>query len=927
MIKIFFLLIPFLLSPSILLSGEWDGIYVIKGDEKKGWVVKNDKVTNVKCSQLDVKVTKLGNAIAKCGSWHLIIDFKNLTDSRTSGNRIIRNKLIKKSSSQPILKKVKGNSSQIQKTKLRKMTDTVLCSLATKGVNNNRVWETMAGYLDEVREAKRRGLSCGVIYENERPKNSQEEILNRDIKAIFNVLPLETKKLVQEALKDMGLYNLKIDGKWGKGTREAAKKFLRQEYPGKKDFFYKYELEKILDESIKKYKNTKSKMAKGNCDSNPKNCTDSRLCFLATVASDGKKREWEKRSSYYGFVREAKRRGLSCGIGSSNSTTKASNPSSLKGKSDFNICTLATVTRDGKIYWETSRHFRDEVREAKRRGLSCGVGSNNYTASNTQNEFANRSDISICTNATASRSGKKYWKTSSYYIETVKEAKRRGLSCGVYVENRNSCSKNLSLCRDDQVCSSAVNAVTGIKKWETSPHYKKWVKEAKSRGLSCGVKWSDENSSIATLVKKQILEKINNNWNVVSLKRLPNFEKYKVTLEIPINSQGRISGSVKMIDPKNISGNFVLAKRVAVNAVLDSVPFAIPSEIFPNGLILKIVFDPENLTNQKKSEIEREEKKAEEEEKRKSKEKKIAEKVDAYKKERSLLTNDVKNYNSENEDFDVIKLGELFLDLEKSLKKGWGKKTIEAYETFRKFVFSSENFKSYYEEKVKDRLNEYSYNLEIIKDDLRNQLPVIENFISNNLGSEKISRPIKLSKLIKEEILSESLEGLEDLKEKVDSWLKENNLSRSITIQSKVKEDKSVISKSVLQSSLKINTKSFDLTKEVGDGFDNFEAMENTFLFPLKIEVESEINDLEKRIYFVLSFEGMSPINPDLDASKAFGAQEGIDYYDADLVLKSWEDIGIVFIIPLNIINRDEATVSVFVDKTLVDKKQIEISR
>ncbi len=105
-------------------------------------------------------------------------------------------------------------------------------------------------------------------------------------------------------------------------------------------------------------------------------------------------------------------------------------------------------------------------------------------------------------------------------------------------------------------------------------------------------KKEEAESPIQNLAKVRMLEKLNNNWNVVSINRLPNFEKYVIILEIPLSSKGNIIGSIKTVYPKTLEGNFLIAKRSAINAVLESIPFKVPSEIFPNGLILRVVFDP-----------------------------------------------------------------------------------------------------------------------------------------------------------------------------------------------------------------------------------------------------------------------------------------------------------------------------------------------
>ena len=120
--------------------------------------------------------------------------------------------------------------------------------------------------------------------------------------------------------------------------------------------------------------------------------------------------------------------------------------------------------------------------------------------------------------------------------------------------------------------------------------YDQLVKEvAKDNFLQ---KKEDNESPIQNLAKARMLKKLNSNWNVVSINRLPNFEKYVIILEISLNSKGNIKGTIKTVYPKSLDGNFLIAERSAINAVKESLPFQVPKEIFPNGLILRVVFDP-----------------------------------------------------------------------------------------------------------------------------------------------------------------------------------------------------------------------------------------------------------------------------------------------------------------------------------------------
>ena len=101
-------------------------------------------------------------------------------------------------------------------------------------------------------------------------------------------------------------------------------------------------------------------------------------------------------------------------------------------------------------------------------------------------------------------------------------------------------------------------------------------------------------NSIQRLTKARILQTLNDNWNVVSINRLPNYEKYVIILELKIDENGYISGPIKLVYPQKASGNFEIAKRSAINAVLESSPFPVAKESFPRGLVLRVVFDPKS---------------------------------------------------------------------------------------------------------------------------------------------------------------------------------------------------------------------------------------------------------------------------------------------------------------------------------------------
>ena len=106
-------------------------------------------------------------------------------------------------------------------------------------------------------------------------------------------------------------------------------------------------------------------------------------------------------------------------------TYSIKDPGSVKISPNFTnskICTYAT--RKGQ--WEVEKAYIPYVQEAKRRGLNCGLKIEG--ADNLEGEFAYGSDEKICYWAKTADGG---WSAIDQLQNYVKEAKRRGLTCGV----------------------------------------------------------------------------------------------------------------------------------------------------------------------------------------------------------------------------------------------------------------------------------------------------------------------------------------------------------------------------------------------------------------------------------------------------------------------------------------------------------------
>jgi len=140
---------------------------------------------------------------------------------------------------------------------------------------------------------------------------------------------------------------------------------------------------------------------------------------------------------------------------------------------DEQICSLAT--KNGR--WDTSSVNQFYVQEAKKRGLDCKVKA--VTARRCSNATPqNCTAMALCNAANAEGGGTSIFK---------KEVQRRGLTCGVKAQVKKICSAvTPEVCTSTTLCYYAANQSTG--EWVVSYKLQSYVKEAKKRGLTCGVK-------------------------------------------------------------------------------------------------------------------------------------------------------------------------------------------------------------------------------------------------------------------------------------------------------------------------------------------------------------------------------------------------------------------------------------------------------
>ena len=257
--------------------------------------------------------------------------------------------------------------------------------------------------------------------------------------------------------------------------------------------------------------NCGAKDAMSSCQKDASQCSILELCEVAAT-KDVSATNWNEMNPQH--VKLAKSFGLDCGVKKVQGINKVNkiNSNTAKSPCDVNplackseeLCEKATYGVVGNKNWTTPKVFADFVKEAKQRGLTCGVKSTSIDKTCSQ-DVLNCTPAELCETATYNINGITGWKLGSYK-KFVDEAKRRNISCGVNLDKKSSvsnkttlirkkvntskarCEADLKGCTDYDLCMTATFKVASMpKNWKLGS-YKKFVDEAKRRNISCGVK-------------------------------------------------------------------------------------------------------------------------------------------------------------------------------------------------------------------------------------------------------------------------------------------------------------------------------------------------------------------------------------------------------------------------------------------------------
>jgi len=232
--------------------------------------------------------------------------------------------------------------------------------------------------------------------------------------------------------------------------------------------------------------NCGAKDAMSSCQKDASECSILELCEVA-VTKEVSATNWNEINPQH--VKLAKSFGLDCGVShSAVSNTSTSpcdeNPSACISEA---LCEKATHDGFGKKEWRTG-YYKNYVKEAKQRGLTCGVKSTSIDKTCSQ-DVLKCTPFELCKLATKKNAnGKNIWSMAEYRKKYIEEAQRRNISCGVnYTKNAKTCSQDVLKCTPSELCDAATYTINKITEWKVGA-YKKYVKEAKRRNISCGVK-------------------------------------------------------------------------------------------------------------------------------------------------------------------------------------------------------------------------------------------------------------------------------------------------------------------------------------------------------------------------------------------------------------------------------------------------------
>ena len=154
---------------------------------------------------------------------------------------------------------------------------------------------------------------------------------------------------------------------------------------------------------------------------------------------------------------------------------------------------------------------------------------------------------------------------------------------------------------------------------------------------------------------------------------------------------------------------------------------------------------------------------------------------------------DIKEFSKGNKSINAIELAQLFLKFNKSISSPWSKQTAQHYSDLVAFMQTVDGFNQYVLDKKTQRKQKLENRINEIVNVLSDYNNILQNFLIDNLGSEKTATVIELSEKITKLSQDKSLNELTNLLIEVKEWLIENELLEIDNVEnSKVAETSDV---------------------------------------------------------------------------------------------------------------------------------------
>jgi len=756
-------------------------------------------------------------------------------------------------------------------------------------------------------------------------------------------------KMAQRRLKKLGLYTSTIDGIAGESTERAFKaakaKLGTKASAG--ECFNKADIDAFLlieqDLLNKELSNSNTNSSTGKCSIfKPRNCGAAKLCRRATFykLKKGKRIKKWSASKSQAYVREAKRRNLSCGI-----AAKKPNYAKRCNLSVDNVKEIQRRLKKLELYTSVidgiaGSGTQTAIKKAKAKLFTKASPGECFNQSDVEafkvieakllekvvpkvcTIFQAQSDPKGCTDdiicklavysIPSSTGSIRRWKTLNYSKKVVQEAKKRGLTCGMKVIEPNCSSDNLDACSDIELCTKATNLSNGVRSWKDLES--RFVERSKGLGLDCGITVDSTPltqqeaiyflSQLTDFVSKnktyfdlefatefnKIRPVIKGNWSSSLSKAFENFRDYSLKFTSfkqyieDAQLEEKVSEKNSITEPCTVSAiGSCSTEDICTNAIL--VKDDVSSLKSPDDPFVKL------LTNKKLvcaySHV-----------------------LDSISPPKLIIH--LQNFIIKNSGVFDLELAlqyeqvkTLGINKNDTSQNGLGATNSLIFKNFVTYLKKFSEFELYVADKERIVNVEALTNITQIKNRVTEQITELTNWAKNNM-LDPIT--VKIARVVKSASNLDELSGaqLQVIDEKIASLV--TSLSKPDLVESDdlVELDNVTTSDTISKDAEIQDTDTqfngfvfVEFKKEYGDGFDNFVAPRNFSLARIRVEVEKKYSlDLIDFKKFLLIAKGGGTFLLNNSATEAWLAQNGVSFESLAKV-KNGNKFDLVFVVPI----------------------------